>query len=125
MSIPTFESDKVHITLLDNSIFRVLVKENVQLELHDLDANYFFFKENIPSEKVSFLIVYQKGSALVKRLTDKFKENGPINTTHKEALVIPQFWARITSKLYTHFSKPNHPTKVFSSEGDALNWLKK
>ena len=114
-------------TLLTNEVKcpLALVKENVQLELHDLDANYFFFKENIPSEKVSFLIVYQKGSTLVKRLTDKYKENGPINTTHKEALVIPQFWARITSKLYTHFSKPNHPTKVFSSEVDALNWLKK
>lgn len=124
MNISAFESDKVHITIFDNSIFRVLIKQNVQLDLHDLDTNYFFFKENIHSEKVSFLIVYEKGSTLIKGHTDKFRENGPVNTTHKEALVISRYLTRLSYKLYTRFSKQSHPTKIFSNEVDALKWLK-
>lgn len=124
MSIPTLETEKVHLSFIDNSFFRVFVKENVELDLNDLDANYFFFKEHIPKEKVPFLIVFGKGATTVKGADERFTEKGRLEMKKKEALVLATLSHRIMANLYIRFVKPNHPTKIFSNENDAIEWLK-
>ena len=122
MSAPTFETDKVLITLIEDSIFRVFIKKHAKLDLADLDANYFFFKEYIQDKKIPFLVVYDKNATLVKGLTEKFNENGPANRTKKEAIVISSFSRRLRALFLSN--KSNHPTKLFSNEVEAIKWLK-
>ncbi|MEJ6615897.1 MAG: hypothetical protein QNL61_03185 [Crocinitomicaceae bacterium] len=124
MSEPTLETNKVKITLLDNEIFRVLVKENVELEISDLDNNYFFFKEHVSAEKVPFLIIFGKGATTAKGAADTFNGMGSLKMKKKEALVLATLPHRIMANLYLRFSKPTHPTKIFSKEEDAIVWLK-
>ncbi len=62
MNKPELETDKVHITLLDNSVFRILVKEDAKLDVNDLDRNYFFYLEHKTEPRALFLIVFKKGA---------------------------------------------------------------
>lgn len=124
MTKPFFETEKVHVSLLDDNIFRVLVKNDVELDLDDLDKNYFFFKEHIPAEKVPFLIIFSKGATTVKGANERFTEKGRLSIKSKEAFVIETLPHRIMANFYIRFTKPNHPTKIFSNELDALKWLR-
>lgn len=123
MKIPTLETEKVHVTFLDNKIFKVHVKENVVLDLADLDNNYFFFKEHLSTEKVHFLFVFDKGANLVNGLSEKFKDNALSKLTLKEAFVIVKFSTRLKARIQFFRAKSQHPIKVFSSEKEALRWL--
>jgi len=125
MSFATLETDKVLITIVNDTIFRVHVKDNVELSLHDLDVNYHFFIENRKNKKVPFLIVMGKGATSEKGALEKFREKNRLELKEKEAFVLSTLPHRIMASLYIKFSKQNHPTKIFSNEKDALKWLKK
>lgn len=123
MTTTIFETEKVHISILNNGIYRVLVKEDVELDLADLDASYFILKERIKDEKVPFLIIFSKGATTVKGANERFRDKGRLNLKIKEAFVLSTLPHRIMANFYVKFSKPHHPTKVFSNENEALNWL--
>lgn len=124
MNKPSFETEKVHVSLLEDDIFRVFIKKDVELDLEDLDNNYFFFKEHIPKQKVPFLIIFSKGATTVKGANERFSEKGRLDIKTKEAFVIKTLPHRIMANLYIRFTKPNHPSKIFSNEADALKWLR-
>ena len=123
MTTPSFETDKVSITVINNGIYRVIVKENVELDLADLDTNYFFLREHIKSDKVPFLIIFRKGSTTAKGALERFKEKGRLDMKKKEAFVLSTLPHRIITNFYMKFSKQNHPTKIFSNEIAAIKWL--
>jgi len=123
MNKPELETDKVHITLLDNSIFRILVKEEAKLDIEDLDKNHSFFLEHKIEPKALFLIVFKNGATTEKGATEKFFEKGRMKIKRKEALVIATLPNRIMANLYVGLSKRSHPTKIFSNEEDAVKWL--
>jgi hypothetical protein len=124
MNKPELETDKVHITLLDNSVFRILVKEDAKLDVNDLDRNYFFYLEHKTEPKALFLIVFEKGATTEKGATEKFFEKGRMKIKRKEAIVVSTLPHRIMANLYVGLTKRSHPTKIFSNEDDAIKWLK-
>lgn len=124
MKKPSLETDKVHITILDDNIFRVLIKNDVELNLEDLDRNYFFFKEHMTEKKALFLIIFSKGATTVKGANERFTAQGRLDIKTKEAFVIETLPHRIIGNFYIRYTKSNHPTKIFSNEVDALKWLR-
>lgn len=125
MKKPELETEKVHITILDNSVFRILVKEDAVLDVADLDKNYLFFLEHKTEPKALFLIIFSKGATSEKGTTEKFFESGRMKIKRKEALVLATLPHRIMANLYLRLTKQSHPTKIFSNEIDAIKWLKK
>ena len=123
MALPSFETDKVHVTMLDESLIRVFIKSDVELDLNDLDKNYLFFKDQLVDRKGLFLIVFGRGAAMAKGATEKFSEKTRQSIKVKEAFVITTLPHRILGNLYLRVNKPSHPTKFFTTENDAINWL--
>lgn len=123
MNNSELKTDKVHITILANSIFRILVKEDAILDVTDLDKNYFFFLEHKTEPKALFLIVFSKGVTTEKGATEKFFESEQMKMKRKEALVLATLPHRIMANLYMRLTKKSHPTKIFSNEDDAIKWL--
>ena len=72
MKKPSLETDKVHITVLEDEIYRVLIKNDVELDLDDLDSHYLFFQKHLVEKKVPFLIIFSKGVTTVKGANEKF-----------------------------------------------------
>ncbi len=124
MNKPSFETEKVHVSLLNDNIFRIFIKNNVELNIEDLDKNYFFFKEHIPQNKVPFLIIFTQGASTVKGANERFIAEGRLSIKSKEAFVIESLAHRIMANFYIRTTKQNHPTKIFSNETDALKWLR-
>ena len=123
MALPSFETDKVHVTMLGDSLFKIFIKNDVELGLDDLDKNYDFFKEQLKEQKGLFLVVFGRGAAMEKGATEKFSEKTRQSIKVKEAFVITTLPHRILGNLYLRVNKPSHPTKFFTTENDAINWL--
>ncbi len=121
---PELETEKVHISMLGNTIFKIVVKEDARLDVDDLDLNYFFFTKHKTEPRALFLIIFNKGASTEKGATEKFFEKGRMKIKKKEALVLATLPHRIMGNLYMRLSKKSHPTKIFSNEEDALKWLK-
>ena len=115
---------KVLITLLEDNIFRVLIKKDIELNLEDLDTNYIFFREHLPDKKVPFLIIFSRGATTVKGANELFSAKKRLGIKTKEAFVIETLPHRIMANFYIRYTKQNHPTKIFSNETDALLWLR-
>jgi len=124
MNKPSFETEKVHVSLLEDNIFRLFIKNNAELDIEDLDRNYFFFKEHIPEKKLPFLVIFSKGSSTVKGANERFIEDDRLSIKSKEAFVIESLAHRLMANFHIRTTKQNHPTKIFSNETDALKWLR-
>lgn len=124
MDKPSLETDKVQITILEDNIFRILIKKDVELDIEDLDRNYFFYKEHMTHKKALFLIIFSKGATMVKGADERFSAKGKLDIKTKEAFVIETLPQRILTNFHIKYSKPTHPTKIFSNEVNAIKWLR-
>ena len=57
----------------------------------------------------------------------KFTATNPESLAARSAdsILIASFFNRLFVNIYLSFNKPVLPTKLFNSESDALNWIKR
>jgi len=111
------------IELLENSIIRVEIKPDIQLESADLVENFTVYKELLKNEKGLFLIVFKPGGETNVEAREKFANRKRAKIKLAEAMVIETLPHRIESNFYKRRFKPDHPVMVFTDEKKATDWL--
>lgn len=118
------ERDKAIITRLEDGIIKVEVRDNIEFNEADLDDNYRIYLDIKTQERVPFLVIFGLNSFAQSATRLKFADKKRARIKLKEALVLTSLAHRLIAQFYINYHKPNHPTKIFSNERDALIWLR-
>ena len=120
----SFNTEKTIIRKLEDGIIRVEVKANVELNVKDLSENYELYRQIMNEDTADFLVIFGPNSMAGKEARDEFASQYRSRIKRKEALVLQSLAHRIMAQFYITFYRPEHPTKIFTKEEDALTWLR-
>jgi hypothetical protein len=113
------------IELLPSGIIKVIYKDSFQLELADVleveevflnlaEANDIYCVTVTTDGPLSFTEEAMDFLAVKAQSTIKIKGS---------AIVLKSLANRITARVFIRFHQPIYPTKIFSTEDKATNWL--
>lgn len=113
----------IEITLEDDGILRARVFEGAHLTLRDMEEHYAFTKRMTGGQKVPVLIDARSEFTI----TDEARAYAAQEATEVRlatAFIIRSAAMRVFYNLYVQINKPQVPTRMFSSEERAVQWLK-
>ena len=111
------------ISLLDEGIVKVDGKEDVHIELADMNENYRVFKKLIKDKSAPFLINFGINASISPEARENFADEHRSQIKKAEALVVKQLHHRLIAMSHIKYLKPKIPTMIFDSEEDARQWL--
>lgn len=108
-----------------DEVIMVSFKEPVHLSLEEV-INIMRKSENFMSGKpYCFLADFSKAEVSFSTQARVYLANNPTAKNRiADAIVVPTFGARLKGDLYLRLHKPLVPTRFFTSEAKALEWLK-
>ncbi len=117
--VTRLQDDLIHMVYTDEYTIEV---EHVR-EFNDLVDSW------MPDGEGAYFIVNLRGkyNDIRREAQDYLAKDAPILFKKKvraTAVIIDNLAGRILSKFFIQFFKPKYPTKIFSTDLDALNWLK-
>lgn len=118
-----FESGKYKISILNDAIVRVEIFRNTEVILEDLDRNFKIYESFLNGRKMPFLIIFGEFSMANRDVQKKFADSKRSQIKLMEAYVIHSLPHRIMGNFHIKFFKPEHPTKIFNKEKDAIAWI--
>jgi hypothetical protein len=114
----------IPINLDNNTYLRVNVLGNVEISVEDVKAIAQSCKEAGGGKAYPLLIKVDKYT-LPSAEARKFIAQADSNPYAKaEAYVISDLPQRIVGNFFLKFDKPARPTKIFTNEEEAMEWLK-
>lgn len=110
-----------NVGLVDGIVY-VICKDNIVVELKDLENMLSYVEKICGSNKYPFIVDTGLNSKISSSgrqyMADKFRK---FRTC--EALICRTFYHRLLAQLYITVSRPRNPVKVFSSIEDAEKWV--
>ncbi|MDQ3048393.1 MAG: hypothetical protein M3R27_12660 [Bacteroidota bacterium] len=107
----------------ETRILRVKLFEGAEVELEDMIRQYEAAYELTKGEKYLKIVDATSNASASKDARDYAAKIKPGDGRIAEALVITSTATKILGNLYINFNKPKIPTRIFSSEEKALEWL--
>ena len=108
-----------------DGICRVVLKPNIVVGLPEMKENLAILTELLDGKSAPMLIDMRK----IKTSTREAREfaAGPEYTRVMSALAMlsAAVVGTVLGNLFINFSKPRFPTRLFSNEEQAIDWLKK
>lgn len=111
------------ITLQDDGIVRILVKEGANIQLADVENHFRVIERLSEGKKVPVLIdarVNYSMSAEARAYSAMHSSSGRLAT----AFITKSAAGKHVANLYMNINKPAIPTRVFNDEAEAIAWLK-
>ena len=108
----------------EEGILHLKIIKDANITLENIKENYSSFKQLLGNNRVLLLID--------SRVKYKFSKEARAYTASKQgnlnriatAFLINSFSGRLRANFYIWFNSPIVPTRIFTSEEKALNWLK-
>jgi hypothetical protein len=111
------------ITLQDDGIVRILVKEGASIQLADVENHFRVIERLSEGKKVLVLIdarVHYSMSAEARDYSAIYAPTSRLAT----AFITKSAAGKHIANLYMNFNRPSIPTRVFTDEAEAIAWLK-
>lgn len=121
----TKETDKFKVTLENNRYFVVIIKEDVEMEVVDIQQLVEFQKILGGGKKYPVITLPSPTSTTNSDLFRYISEKNNLPYTIADAFVLTSVPHKILAKLYVRFSPPQRPTDFFTKREDAMIWLEK
>jgi hypothetical protein len=116
--------DSFSISLRQDGIIQTDIELDKVMEIYHIKLGVDFIKEIYTGEK--FPLLFKVGDfSLPSQESLKYQANEDSNLyASAEAYVITSFYQKIIADFYLKINKPARPTKFFSTEKEAVKWLK-
>ncbi len=119
---PDIDSTNIANVGLVDGIIYVICKDNISVEMRDLEIMFEYVEEICGSNKYPFIVDTGLNSKISSSgrqyMADKFRK---FRTC--EALVCRTFYHRLLAQLYITVNRPRNPIKVFATVEDAEKWV--
>ena len=113
------------VSLQENGLLRIEISKTDEITIPNIKEYLEVIKE-LGGGKAFCNIIIIEDFVNVDNETRKFNASEEVNIyTIAEAFVIKSTALKIVGNFYIRFNKPARPTKMFSNEEDATNWLMK
>jgi hypothetical protein len=111
------------LSLRKDDIMMILMKEHVTLNLKDAENMVSAFGEMGDGRK--FLLLFIAGTDTSVNTEARYYASSPEANrfTIASAFVVKSIAQKLLGNAYVTFNKPITPTRIFTSEQDALDWL--
>ena len=116
-------TETASISLLDNGIIRVQIKDNVHLESKNLEENYNAYLSLMKDEVAPFLIVVNESATISTEGRKEYNKRTRREVRKKDALVMKDPSTMLLINAQVRFIKPLIPLRAFIDEASAIQWL--
>lgn len=108
----------------EEGIARTCVKENAEITLELAKENTESVNTLYKGKKFPILIDSRGIKSMSRDAREHFSTKGRDTKTNAFGIIIGSPISRVLGNFYLGINKPPVPTKLFSSEEEALDWLK-
>lgn len=119
--IEPFKTTFGEVTYFENGINKVVAVPEL-LTKEQMHTHFEIIKEKLGDE--AYGLVDVRG---VKKVTKEFRDYAATEEaaayTKAVALLVGSGFSRIAGNIYLSFNKPKNPTKLFTDEAKAIDWL--
>ncbi len=119
----TVSNDVAQITYRDDGILFIIYADRL-LTKTDAELAFNLQRENAPWEISPILAKGSSFSNLDAEARDFFSSDQVMKHCSGLAIIAESLGQKIAANFFIKFSKPTKPTKFFSDETEALEWLK-
>lgn len=118
------ETSTANVFLRENDVVVVEYKPDVEVKLEDMIAIHDA-ERKLTHEKKHVALLDARGFVYVSDDAKKFGASEvPAHYRKAAALLVDSLAVRMLGNFYLNFNKPKVPTKMFSNEKKAIDWLK-
>ncbi|MEZ4938561.1 MAG: hypothetical protein R2799_13305 [Crocinitomicaceae bacterium] len=118
-----FESNRFKISLLNDFIVRVEIMRNTEVTLDDMDRNLKLYQGFMKGRKLPFIVVFGEFSMANRDVQKEFAHKNRNTIKSMEAYIVNSLPHRIMGNFHLKFFPPSHPTKMFKTEDEAIEWI--
>lgn len=120
-----FEDDNFTISLIDDCIINIQIKDFKELEKDDIIRMQGWISESNFQKKLYNLAIFGNGSSATRGAREYASSKEGNTLTVGTAIVVKNFAQQLILDYYIKFNNPVHPTRVFLRKEKALEWIKK
>lgn len=118
-----YSNSKFEITRLDNSIFKLMPFEGVELDIEDVQKMRSVYLELSKGEKFAVLLDAKYVFTTTEEARKLLASKEYTDKRFAAAFVTSSLANKIFGNFFIKFNKPASPTKLFTEESSALEWL--
>lgn len=118
------EVSKFYTWMGDDGIARTVVKQQADISLEDAQENTKAIEMLYEGEKFPLLIDTRQVKYISKEARDHFSIGDRATVLNSFALLVGSPLSRIIGNFFMGLNKPSVPMRLFTSEKEALKWLK-
>lgn len=120
----TIETATAHISLIEANIVKIQFKQDVEVDLEDVKQNHEASQVLAGGNK-HLVLLDVRGYAIGSDKAKVFSASKhPASYRIAVATLVSSLAARLRGNAYIRFNKPKVPTRLFSQEQKAIEWLK-
>lgn len=116
--------DNKSVALRSDGIVLVTITSNEEVEVKDVVEVVSALEEIGKGKKFPLLIITQKYTLPSPEARAYIATAGSNPFASAEAYIIQSFSQKLVGNVYISFNKPARPTRIFTSEAKATEWLK-
>lgn len=111
---------------ISDRIYKIIYADGAVINLAQAKELNDKFSQVVESDKIVIFLDLSKNKLDYEHDAQEFmaKEASMASKICANAILLDSLGPRILAKWYIKFHKPVHPTKIFSNQEDAINWLK-
>jgi hypothetical protein len=122
--VKEIDSKEANIALKSNGIVYVLFKDHCVLDV-DLQFRLLDSYNEITQAKLTpFIFLAAENVTITKEARDNATSLESISPLGASAAIVTNLAYKLIANFYMRLNKPKRPFKTFSSEEDAVDWLK-
>jgi len=118
------ETRTAKIWLGEDSIFRLIYSPKVEVKLDDAREITAAQYKLLKGKKLPLLADTREMKSIDREARQHFKSEEIPKTTSAVALLVSSPVSRVIGSFFLGINKPLHPVKLFTSEAEAIKWLK-
>lgn len=96
---------------------------NTEVTLDDMDRNFKIYESFIKDRKLPFIIVFGEFSMANRDVQKEFAKQKRNKLKLMEAYIVNSLPHRIMGNFHLKFFKPEHPSRMFKTEEEAMDWI--
>ena len=123
MEKEVFEIRTAKIWLGEDGILYIKILPKSEITLEDIKEQFKIASKLVNNKRIPFLID-SRGVKSMERASRKFIQEESKEIVSKLAILIGSYISRLIGNLFIGINKSSYPTKIFTLEDKAIQWLK-
>jgi hypothetical protein len=117
------ETSTAHISLLNDKLVRLQIKDNAHLTCENLEENYHVYFELLKGGQAPFMIIVNDTATISTEGREEFNQKNMREIRLADALIIRSPTTMLLVNSQVNFVKPLVPLQAFLNEYEAAAWL--